>query len=211
MDDVTPERWLPVAGWEGRYEISDCGRVKSLRRLRDGTLRIRILKEHPHPHGGHLQVTLVDHGRRATPYVHQLVMTAFVRPCPKGQEVRHWDGDPGNNRLPNLLYGTRAENAQDMVEHGRSLAGVRNPGSALTCEDVVAMRVAWQQGTRVIDLAARYGVSKATASRVVRGLAYREVPVLQRAPRACLQCGTTFEPWCSNKVYCTRRCKDAAT
>lgn len=45
-------------------------------------------------------------------------MAAFAGPCPEGLEVRHLDGDPANNRLTNLCYGTHSENVQDSLRHG---------------------------------------------------------------------------------------------
>lgn len=176
MGDNTSELWLPVVGWESRYEVSDLGRIKSLRHLLDGRLLVSIMKPRPCPNGGHLQVRLSDFDRRVMVYVHQLVARAFIGPCPEGQEVRHWDGDPTNNRLSNLLYGTKEDNMRDMVRHGRSRAGSKHYRSSLTDADVIAIRAAWQQGTSGAALAARYGVSKAAISRIVRGRSYRDTP-----------------------------------
>lgn len=50
--------------------------------------------------------------------VHQLVLIAFAGPAPAGCEVLHNDGNPGNNRLANLRWGTRSENLYDRVRHG---------------------------------------------------------------------------------------------
>lgn len=80
----------------------------------------RIRKAYLHPRSGHLLVDLYRDNVRSKQYVHQLVAAAFIGPCPEGQEVRHWDGDPSNNAASNLLYGTHAENMQDMVRHGRN-------------------------------------------------------------------------------------------
>ncbi len=122
---TAPERWLPVPGWEGLYEVSDLGRVRSLdryvrthhngRRLVPG----RILKPQPASKYGHLKVGFTREGSKVRWFqIHQLVMRAFVGPCPEGMEVRHLDSVPWNNVLTNLTYGTRAENAQDRVQNG---------------------------------------------------------------------------------------------
>lgn len=73
-----------------------------------------ILKPWVGSRSGHLRVDLP--GRRA--YVHHLVMEAFVGPRPDGIETRHLNGDPADNRLSNLVYGTKAENTKDSVRHG---------------------------------------------------------------------------------------------
>lgn len=109
------ERWLPISGFEGVYEVSDLGRIKSLPRSRVPV--DRILK--PFANGsGHLLVDLRVNGQRHTVQVHLQVLGAFVGPTPAGMECRHLNGDPADNRLANLQYGTRSENTFDSVLHG---------------------------------------------------------------------------------------------
>jgi hypothetical protein len=121
---TAPERWLPVPGFEGLYEVSDQGRARSLPhrvKIHHGATRLspgRVLKPGPASKYGHLRVTLCREHETYPIQVHQLVMLAFVGPCPDGMEVRHLDSNPANNALSNLTYGTRAENAQDRVQNG---------------------------------------------------------------------------------------------
>jgi hypothetical protein len=119
------EHWLPVVGHEGWYEVSDQGRVRSIPRFRlrrNGvpmTLRGRLLNPIIDPDGyGYVTLSFADASRRRRP-IHQLVLAAFVGPMPQGHEVRHLDGDPGNNRRENLRYGTSLENSEDQRKHGR--------------------------------------------------------------------------------------------
>jgi hypothetical protein len=114
MEEV--ESWLPVVDWEGFYEVSDLGRVRSV------VDRVRHPAKVLNPWivgVGYRRVDLRD-GRRSSQFVHQLVLEAFVGPCPEGMEVCHNDGDPTNNRLDNLRYGTRTGNMQDRTRHGRN-------------------------------------------------------------------------------------------
>lgn len=99
------ETWKPVVGYEGLYEVSDWGRVKSVGRGKE-----RILKLTPNTLG-YLQVSLHKNGEQKTCKVHQLVMRAFVGECPDGYEVDHYDWDRKNNRLNNLRYIPAKENA----------------------------------------------------------------------------------------------------
>ncbi|WP_211339176.1 NUMOD4 motif-containing HNH endonuclease [Salana multivorans] len=117
----TPETWLPVVGYEGLYEVSDRGRVRSLDRLsaagapqRGRVLRPSIAK------GGYPMVSLYRDRGRSTRTVHRLVLLAFVGPEPEGAEACHRDGNPTNNALPNLYWGTHSENMHDAVRHGRN-------------------------------------------------------------------------------------------
>lgn len=118
--------WKPVVGWEGFYEVSDEGSVRSVPRTyikatgTTGRVRGRVLR--PGTHGiGHLHVMLCDRAgdRTRTYQIHLLVMAAFGPPRPEGTECCHNDGDPTNNHIDNLRWGTRSENNRDKVMHGR--------------------------------------------------------------------------------------------
>lgn len=123
--DATQETWKPVVGYEGYYEVSDLGRVRSLDRTiyyRDGRVQRhkgKLLKGSMNnlPQR-HLSVNLTRRARQTTKYVHSLVMEAFIGPRPEGMEVCHNNGVAEDNRLKNLRYGTKSENAYDKVRHG---------------------------------------------------------------------------------------------
>lgn len=120
LDDL--EIWLSVVGYEGYYEVSSQGRVRSVSRWtkRGCHLEGRVLKPAAMKAYGHLHVDLWADGAHETRLVHHLVMEAFVGPRPEGMETRHLDGDAANNRLGNLTYGTSSENSYDVVRHGRN-------------------------------------------------------------------------------------------
>lgn len=111
------ERWLPVPGYEGRYEVSDLGRVRSTRRT--GIMRPANVRASAQPNGKPFwQIKLWD-GECYTGFVvSRLVLTAFVGPCPDGMEACHWDDDPNNNALSNLRWDTRSANVLDQVRNG---------------------------------------------------------------------------------------------
>lgn len=105
--DFPGERWLPVPGFEERYSVSDHGRVWTKicnRALKPGIER-----------GGYgfVRLTRALGDRPVMLKVHRLVLMAFV--CEPGPEQIgcHRDGNPANNRLENLYWGTQAENAFD--------------------------------------------------------------------------------------------------
>ncbi len=111
------ERWKPVPGFEGRYEVSDHGRVRSLLRWRNQP-GPRLVRTHPNP-DGYLSVGLyAPDGSRVTFRVHGLVLLAFVGKRPEGLVTRHLDGDQANNHVSNLAYGTSSENNLDKTRHG---------------------------------------------------------------------------------------------
>ena len=133
MDDKQPtiERWKPVNGYVGIYEVSSHGRVRSLDRVvtySDGRVRRhkgKILST-PLSRDGYPAVNLHAQGRLKKRYVHSLIAETFIGPRPEGTEVCHNDGNPTNNHVDNLRYGTRSENMLDRVRHGT------NPSTAKT-------------------------------------------------------------------------------
>lgn len=113
------EVWLPVSGYEGLYEVSDQGRVRSFDHIDpQGRLhRGRILK--PTRHKRALVVSLFREGVRERRSVHQMVLMEFVGPRPEPHfHARHLDDDPLNCALVNLAWGTPSENTLDMVRNG---------------------------------------------------------------------------------------------
>lgn len=118
--------WRSVVGYEGLYEVSDQGEVRSLDRWarcgKGGKGRRWVpgqIMTYVHTlNGGHKLIRLSD-GRRSRPFlVHHLVLEAFVGPRPEGKEGLHWDDIPANNSLTNLRWGTRSENKYDSVRNG---------------------------------------------------------------------------------------------
>ncbi len=119
---MTPdiEEWRSVVGYEGIYEVSSKGRVRSLDRMVHNGRAL-------HPKAGQLlsayrgnyskvRLKRGDGGR--TWNVHTLVALAFLGLCPEGMEVCHNNGDPHDNRLSNLRYDTHVANSLDRREHG---------------------------------------------------------------------------------------------
>ncbi len=116
--ELLAERWAPILGYEGRYEVSDCGRVRSLARFRRGKsgalvpVAGRIMKldtKKRSPDGRQLpykEIRLRDGSPREVRckvfLVHRLVAQAFIGELFDGCHVDHIDGDHGNNPYTNL-------------------------------------------------------------------------------------------------------------
>lgn len=182
------EVWKWVPGYEGRYRVSTFGRVRSVKRAvlnRYGTFTIRsgIIRRPGTTKRGYRFVRLRDkEGADRHFFVHQLVLLAFVGPCPLGMECRHYpDRDPNNNRLDNLSYCTKKQNALDRIEHGTSKAnrpqGDNHPNSRLTVEKVIRLRKMWKSGRYTAKaLGEFFGVSTYAAHAAATYKNWRHVP-----------------------------------
>jgi hypothetical protein len=119
------EEWRPVVGYEGRYEASSHGRVRSLgfysgNRWGTKTWRAgRTLTAFRVQGHGYYAVTLTDGETQTDERLHRIVLRAFVgEPPPDRPNGLHEDDDPANNRVENLRWGTRTDNAYDSVANG---------------------------------------------------------------------------------------------
>lgn len=113
------EQWNPVLDYEGLYEVSSAGRIRSLDRPhpRGGTIKGRIMSTKPR-RDGYVPVTLWKRGERSVRLMHRVVLDSFVGPRPPGEEGLHRDNDRANNDLRNLSWGSRSENIRDQLRHG---------------------------------------------------------------------------------------------
>jgi NUMOD4 motif/HNH endonuclease len=117
------ERWLAVVGYEGLYEVSDHGHVRSVDRTiqySDGRTRRytgQCLTPNTQGNDGYPRVTLSRNSSCKTVLVHQLMLKAFVGNPPDGQESLHANDIRTANDLTNLSYGTRSQNVLDQVRN----------------------------------------------------------------------------------------------
>ena len=119
MPSKIQEEWRPVVGYEGRYEVSNLGRVRSLPRTiyhldgKRGKCRFapgRVLIQRATPGRGYMIVAL---GYKQYKLVHRLVALAFVENPGNKQQVDHIDGDKSNNAASNLRWCTGSENCSN--------------------------------------------------------------------------------------------------
>jgi hypothetical protein len=171
------EEWRPVPGYEGRYEVSDLGRVRSLR-FRNRSADIvrptpRVLRPVLNSRG-YFYVTILPRVRQ----IHGLVLEAFVGPCPPGYEGSHLNGHAADNRLVNLVWETRSENNRRKVEHGTFVfrRGEQASNAKLTGAAVSEIRRRSRFGESGVALAREFGVTQGAVWLVVAGRNWKHVP-----------------------------------
>lgn len=117
------EEWRPIPGYEGRYEVSDQGRVYSCARSfvdvlgRPRMHKGRFLRPTVNQ-WGYQVFTLYKDSMHEREYVHRAVLKAFVGDMSDTHITRHLNGNPRDNRLENLKWGTQKENIHDEIIHG---------------------------------------------------------------------------------------------
>lgn len=112
---------------------------------------------------GHQYVRLRFSGRNVFSMIHKIVLETFGFPKPHGLQCRHLDGQPCNNRLSNLTWGTALENQRDRYRHGTDVVGERNGRAVLSECDVRQIRHLYRSGrTTHRGLASTFGVSDST-------------------------------------------------
>lgn len=145
------EKWKPIKGFEGRYEVSDRGRVRSLpRRYSPGLnyLRPKLEKD------GYLEVTLCCKDcKRHYFKVHRLVYQAFVGPLDPNLQINHENGRKNDNRVKNLVQMTRVENVQHAIRNN-----LRNRYGRLSKDDIPTILFKIDCGIDCRTIAKTYGV-----------------------------------------------------
>lgn len=129
------EIWKPIPKWEGRYEVSSHGRVRSLPRMRPyGTGKPRpipgkLLGDNGYGHlnaKGYRFVILCDGDSQPKFLIHRIVCDVFCGGLAEGQVVLHLNDDPSDNRSINVHPGSQADNISDCISKGRFNAGAAN-------------------------------------------------------------------------------------
>ena len=124
LEGCALERWRDVIGFEGFYQVSDLGRVRSVDRVvphgKGGVAKMvgKVLRFNPLSKGGYFLVGLNNNGKRKCVLVHRLVLAAWVGPCSEGCEARHGPNGVADNSVDNLSYGTHSENTLDKRRDG---------------------------------------------------------------------------------------------
>lgn len=170
------EIWKSVFGWENYYEVSNYGRVRSLKRkVGNRTCGNRILIPQSSI-WGYLRVGLCKDGKMILKTIHRIVAEAFLPNIENKPVVHHKNSIRTDNRLENLQWATVSENtlyAQDTESNWR---GQNHTGSKLTDEQVLDIRNTYEyRKNSYTQLAKKYNVSKGLIALIVRREAWKHI------------------------------------
>ena len=172
LDDLPHEQWRDVVGYEGLYQVSNLGRVKS---NAFGAVKIRKpVLANP----GYFGLVLYKNNLPQSARIHVLVARAFI-PNPEGKpEVNHRFGNKLDNRVSELEWMTGSENKQHAYDIGLKRSGSDHPRAKFTAEQVRYIREVCIPGDKeygISALARKFGVSIGTISEMYHGETYKNI------------------------------------
>lgn len=174
MPNEPEEIWADIAGYEGSYQVSNLGKVRSLDRVEHSDVwkrRARCGKELSaiKKRTGYMSVNLYKDGKMRTYCVHRLVAAAFIDKKPGDTQVNHKNGNKTDNRASNLEWCTGSEN----VKHAFDVLK-RKPSGHKRFSDSQIIEIRSSSKSQR-DIADEYGISRSMVGLIKQGKAYREV------------------------------------
>jgi len=165
------EIWKPVIGYEGIYEVSNVGRVR--------TVNSGYIFDAKPTQRGYIRVTLRKDGKKSSQFVHVLMLEAFIGPRPDGMVTNHKNGNKSDNCLENLEWTTQKHNVHHAIELGNFFTpvGEQHGESKLTAKQVKKIRRQFAMGKHTkAALGRQFGVSEVLIGLIVRRQAWKHLP-----------------------------------
>jgi hypothetical protein len=174
------ELWKPVVGYEGYYEISNLGNVRSVDRIinggRWGFMNLVGVPIKPkYRKDNHVSVKLHKDGKRTTHHLASLLLEAFVCPRPEGMQACHNDGNGHNKDLSNLCWDTAKGNALDRIKHGTQQRGETHPSTKLKEGEVALIKKLLKNKVNIILISKMFNISRGAIYSILYGTSHSTV------------------------------------
>ena len=173
------ETWKDIQGYEGFYQVSSLGRVKSLARRvpNNGSYQDRpekILSQSTHYKNGYKSVVFTVNRKQKRLLVHRLVLMTF-NPIEENLEVNHIDGNKDNNCLFNLEWSTRKQNVNHAFDSDLMCVGESHHNTFLKEKEVAHIKFLINKGCSNRDIALKYKVKTSLIYSIKRGRTWKKV------------------------------------
>lgn len=167
------EIWKEIVGYEGLYLISNLSKIKSL--PRNGTSSTaKILSPSIHARG-YTKYSLHKDNKAKTFLIHRLVAETFLKNSNNYAYVCHKDGNPLNNNVENLYWGTAEMNAADKKIHGTWQGGENNPRAKLGEKDVLKIRKLNTEGIPRKFIANMFNVNVEAIFKIIKRITWKHI------------------------------------
>lgn len=171
------EIWKDIQGYEGLYQVSNFGRIKSLSRLifrKNGNnySTKEIIMTLVFTKNKYLTIKLRKGDSSIRFFIHRLVAKAFIPNPEMKKQINHLDGNKTNNLVSNLVWSTQSENIRHAFENGLNYRGEDSINAKLTEQQVKYIK---HQGGSTSELALNFGVSKSTISEIKSGRNWKHI------------------------------------
>lgn len=177
------EIWKSIPGYDGFYQASTGGRIRSIDRMIRGKNKKIVLRKGKIlkptiSRCGYERVTLCRPGSKKIHSVHKLVLLAFIGSCPEGMECAHEDGRRTNNKILNLSWKTPSQNQEDRIKHGTDDQGFKSARAKFTTKQVLDIRSRYRPYSKLNGMAAlarEYSVCTTTIQNILIRRSWRNV------------------------------------
>lgn len=180
VESLEGEFWRDIKGYEGLYQASNFGRIKSLDRYDDHIQsgryysNVPVIRKMPAKllvgginNGGYRSITLCKGAVRVQKLVHRIIADTFIVNHDEKSEVNHINGIKTDNRLENLEWATRQENASHARENNLYRSGELNGSAKFKEGDILDIRNQYSNGSTIKALADKYGCCHANMRKIV--------------------------------------------
>ncbi len=189
---LSQEEWKDVSGYEGLYQISNKGRVKSLSRAvkyPDGSVHIfkeKMLK--PGLSRGYYLVPLMKNKIPSTVSIHRLIAKVFVSNPENKPQVNHKNGVKTDNRIENLEWVTNKENVQHAVDTGLKISVKgQDVGLSKLTDRIVLSIFNMKEECRLSEIAHLLNIPPQTVSDIIKGKTWNHITGLPKVKRKTKQ------------------------
>lgn len=179
------EIWKDIKGYEGYYQVSNTGKIKTLEHniIRHNGKRLTIKEKilnGSKDTKGYLQVELKKDGKRNIKFIHRLVAETFIENPNNKLQVNHINGDKSNNGIDNLEWVTCSENIHHAWKNGlnKPIKGEAHGNHKLTDDEVRYIKEHYKPYDRkygINALARKFQVSTCPIDRIVNGKGWKHI------------------------------------
>lgn len=181
VDNQTAESWKDVPGWEGYYQASTFGNIKSLDRVIICKLgrHFNFIGQQIKPQVnklGYYQLRFTKNSKGNTLLIHQIIAWTFLDNPNKYPVVNHKNGIKSDNCFSNLEWCTHSHNIQHAFTTGlNSAKGIKNSHATLTDEIVLNMREDYKNGLTRMELVKKYNTKYKNTFEIIKGTTWKHL------------------------------------